>query len=74
VITGRITDAELYGLCSLCKAYVLPTYHEGFGLTALEAMACGAPTIGSNASSVPEVIGLEKALFDPFSVKDIAKK
>jgi hypothetical protein len=37
-------------------------------------MACGAPTIGSNVSSVPEVIGLEQALFDPFSVKDIAKK
>jgi glycosyltransferase involved in cell wall biosynthesis len=74
VITGRISDAELSGLYSLCKAYVLPTYHEGFGLTALEAMACGAPTIGSSASSVPEVIGLKSALFDPFSVKDIAEK
>ena len=74
IITGRVTDEELSALYSLCKAYVLPTYHEGFGLTALEAMACGAPAIGSNASSVPEVIGLDKALFDPFSVEDIAEK
>lgn len=74
IITGRISDVDLRGLYRLCQAYILPTYHEGFGLTALEAMACGAPTIGSNVSSVPEVIGLEKALFDPFSVKDIAKK
>lgn len=74
IITGRISDADFRGLYRLCQAYILPTYHEGFGLTALEAMACGAPTIGSNVSSVPEVIGLEQALFDPFSVKDIAKK
>ena len=74
IITGRVTDQELSSLYSLCKAYVLPTYHEGFGLTALEAMACGAPAIGSNASSVPEVIGLARALFDPFSVEDIAEK
>lgn len=74
IITDRISDDELASLYRMCKAYILPTYHEGFGLTALEAMACGAPAIGSNASSVPEVIGLEKALFDPFSVADIAQK
>lgn len=74
IITDRISDEELSSLYRMCKAYILPTYHEGFGLTALEAMACGAPAIGSSASSVPEVIGLEKALFDPFSVKDMAEK
>ncbi|NDY83507.1 glycosyltransferase family 4 protein [Orrella sp. NBD-18] len=74
IITDRISDEELSSLYRMCKAYILPTYHEGFGLTALEAMACGAPVIGSNASSVPEVIGLDKALFDPFSVKDMTEK
>ncbi len=74
IVTQRITDEELCALYGLCTAYVLPTYCEGFGLTALEAMACGAPTIGSNYSSVPEVIGLPEALFDPFSVNSIAQK
>ena len=74
IVTQRITDHELCALYGLCKAYILPTYCEGFGFTALEAMACGAPTIGSNYSSVPEVIGLSEALFDPFSVESIASK
>ncbi len=74
IVTQRITDHELCALYGLCKAYILPTYCEGFGFTALEAMACGAPTIGSNYSSVPEVIGLPEALFDPFSVDSIASK
>jgi glycosyltransferase involved in cell wall biosynthesis len=74
IVTQRITDHELCALYGLCKAYILPTYCEGFGFTALEAMACGAPTIGSNYSSVPEVIGLPEALFDPFSVDSIANK
>lgn len=74
IVTQRITDHELCALYGLCKAYILPTYCEGFGFTALEAMACGAPTIGSNYSSVPEVIGLPEALFDPFSVESIESK
>ena len=74
IVTKRITDQELCALYGLCKAYILPTYCEGFGFTALEAMACGAPTIGSNYSSVPEVIGLPEALFDPFSVDSITNK
>ena len=74
IVTQRITDHELCALYGLCKAHILPTYCEGFGFTALEAMACGAPAIGSNYSSVPEVIGLPEALFDPFSVESIASK
>ena len=74
IVTQRITDRELCALYGLCKAHILPTYCEGFGFTALEAMACGAPAIGSNYSSVPEVIGLPEALFDPFSVESIANK
>jgi glycosyltransferase involved in cell wall biosynthesis len=74
IVTQRITDCELCALYGLCKAYILPTYYEGFGFTALEAMACGAPMIGSNYSSVPEVIGLPEALFDPFSVESITNK
>lgn len=66
--TGYITDEELVQLYNLCKLYVFPSWHEGFGLPALEAMACGAAVIGANTTSLPEVIGLDEALFDPFDV------
>jgi glycosyltransferase involved in cell wall biosynthesis len=72
VFSGRITDNDLLLFYRTCKAFILPSLHEGFGLPALEAMACGAPTIGSNCSSIPEVIDLPCALFDPTSPKDIA--
>jgi glycosyltransferase involved in cell wall biosynthesis len=72
VFTGRVDDQQLIGLYSLCRQFVFPSFHEGFGLPILEAMACGAPVIGSNVSSVPEVIGLEEALFDPRDVDAMA--
>ncbi len=74
LFTGYVSDDELLRLYNLCRLYVFPSWHEGFGLPALEAMACGAPVIGANASSLPEVIGLSEALFDPFDVEAIAHK
>ncbi|TWI56486.1 glycosyltransferase involved in cell wall biosynthesis [Pseudomonas duriflava] len=74
VFTGYITDKELIELYSLCKTFIFPSWHEGFGLPALEAMCCGASVIGSNTSSVPEVIGCPEALFDPLDVADIKSK
>jgi glycosyltransferase involved in cell wall biosynthesis len=74
VLTGHVNDEELAELYNLCALFVFPSWHEGFGLPALEAMACGAPTIGADATSVPEVIGREDALFDPFDEKSIAEK
>ncbi|HCJ51104.1 MAG TPA: glycosyl transferase family 1, partial [Gallionella sp.] len=72
--TGYVTDEELIQLYNLCKLFVFPSWHEGFGLPALEAMACGAPVIGANTTSLPEVIGLEAALFDPLDVAAITAK
>ena len=74
LFSGYIDDQELVQLYNLCRLYVFPSWHEGFGLPALEAMACGAPVVGANTSSLPEVIGLNDALFDPFDVVDMAKK
>lgn len=74
IFSGYVTDTELVQLYNLCKLYVFPSWHEGFGLPALEAMACGAPVIGANTSSLPEVIGLNEALFNPFDVAAIAQK
>lgn len=74
VITGAVTDRELIYLYNLCDLFVFPSWHEGFGLPALEAMSCGAPVIGSNTTSLPEVIGRTDALFDPFDTDSIAEK
>lgn len=74
VITDRVTDEELLIFYNLCSLYVFPSWHEGFGLPALEALACGAPVIGSNNTSIPEVLGRQDVLFDPFSPVAIAAK
>lgn len=74
VLTSYMSDDELISMYNICKLYVFPSLHEGFGLPVLEAMSCGAPVIGSNTTSLPEVIGCDEALFDPHSVKDISEK
>ena len=74
VFVGHVTDADLVALYNLCSLFVFPSLHEGFGLPVLEAMSCGVATIGSNRTSVPEVIGRADALFDPEDVDDIAAK
>jgi len=71
VLPGFVSDKDLIALYTACHLFVFPSFQEGFGLPALEAMCCGTPTIGSNATSVPEVIGRDDALFDPTSVKDM---
>ena len=72
VMSGFVSDDELVVLCNLCRLFVFPSWHEGFGLPALEAMACGAPVIAANTSSLPEVVGRVDALFDPHSDAAIA--
>lgn len=74
VFTGYVTDQELIQLYNLCHVCVVPSLHEGFGLTALEAMQCGAPVIGANSTSIPEVIGDSRALFDPTDADSICGK
>jgi O-antigen biosynthesis alpha-1,2-mannosyltransferase len=73
ILTGYVLDNDLIALYSECYLFVFPSFHEGFGLPALEAMSCGAAVIGSNTSSIPEVIGRHDALFDPNSTKDMAQ-
>lgn len=64
VVTGRISDDELICLYTRCKVFVFPSLYEGFGLPILEAMACGAPVIAADNSSIPEVMGRSDVLFD----------
>jgi glycosyltransferase involved in cell wall biosynthesis len=74
VLTDFVPDDDLVTLYNMAQLFVFPSKHEGFGLPPLEAMACGAPTLGSNTSSLPEVIGWDKALFDPSSPQSMASK
>jgi len=74
IFTEFVSDDDLVKLYNLCKLFIFPSWHEGFGLPALEAMACGAAVIASNTTSLPEVVGRDDALFDPFDEKAIAGK
>lgn len=67
VIVGRITDDEVIDLYSYSYLFVFPSFHEGFGLPALEAMACGTAVITANTTSLPEVVGREDLTFNPYS-------
>ncbi len=73
IFTGFVPDDDLLILYNLTLLLVVPSLHEGFGLPALEAMRCGAPVVASNCTSLPEVVGLKDALFDPYSTDEIAK-
>jgi glycosyltransferase involved in cell wall biosynthesis len=50
-----------------CKAFILPSYYEGFGLTPLEALSCGAPVIVAKAASLPEIYGNTAHYIDPYN-------
>ncbi len=67
ILTGYVSDSNLIQMYSRCSLYVFPSWHEGFGLPALEAMSCGAPVICAESSSLVEVVANPAALFDPFS-------
>lgn len=70
---GYVSDADLPALLSGAMAYVVPSLFEGFGMTVLEAQACGTPVLASNVSSLPEVVGDAGLLVDPLDVAAIAE-
>jgi len=70
--TGYIPDADLVILYNVATMLVLPSLSEGFGLPAVEAMACGLSVAASNRGSLREVIGEAGLLFDPCSEEEIA--
>lgn len=72
VLTGFVPEEDLLVLYNLCTVFIFPSWHEGFGLPALEAMSCGRAVIAANTSSLPEVVGRADALFDPYDIASIA--
>lgn len=74
VFLGRVTDDELVTLYNGCDLFAFPSKLEGLGLPVLEAMACGAPVVGSGTSSLIEVLGSEALMFDPDDVLGMSRK
>lgn len=71
VFAPFVSDAQLNLLYAECLACIFPSWYEGFGLPVLEAMAFGKAVVGSNCSSIPEIIRNKDALFDPHDVEQI---
>lgn len=70
---GFIDEADLPAILSASTAFIWPSLWEGFGLPPLEAMACGAPVLTSNTSSLPEVVGEAALTVDPEDTEAIAE-
>ncbi len=72
VFRGGVDDGELAALYRGAVAAVCPSLFEGFGLPALEAMACGTPVVCSDRTSIPEVVGRAGLYVDPGDEESIA--
>jgi glycosyltransferase involved in cell wall biosynthesis len=74
IFAGFRSDQDLAYLYNAASVFVLPSLSEGFGLPALEAMACGTPVIGSLTTSLPEVVGDAGLFFDPHDPGELAER
>lgn len=72
IFTGFISDEDLAELYNTSQLLVFPSFEEGFGLPAIEAMSCGTPVAASNCSSLPEVLGEAGRFFDPRNAENMA--
>jgi glycosyltransferase involved in cell wall biosynthesis len=71
IFTGYVPEQDLPALYTGAVCFVYPSYFEGFGLPPLEAMACGAPVITGDRTSLPEVVGDAGLLVNPFDTDAI---
>jgi glycosyltransferase involved in cell wall biosynthesis len=70
--TDYVPDEDLAALYSLAQLFVYPSHYEGFGLPALEAMACGVPVVCTDSSSLPQVVGDAALLVPPNEAESLA--
>jgi len=70
---GYVDENDLPGLYSAAQAYILPSLYEGFGLSVLEAMACGTPVIVATSGALQEVAAESALYFDPHRVDSIVQ-
>jgi glycosyltransferase involved in cell wall biosynthesis len=72
IICAPVAEEDLATLYSAADCFAFPSLYEGFGLTPLEAMACGAPVVCANATSLPEVVGDAALLVDPLDIRALS--
>jgi glycosyltransferase involved in cell wall biosynthesis len=70
---GYVSDGELRALYEHAALFVYPSLYEGFGIPAIEAMACGCPVIASNAGSLPEVCGPAARYVSPHDEAELTR-
>lgn len=70
---NSVSKEQLVNVFKKAKLLLMPSFYEGFGLPALEAMSLGTPVIASDVSSFPEILGNNAVLVDPFNVKGISE-
>jgi glycosyltransferase involved in cell wall biosynthesis len=69
---GYVPEEDLPALYSGARIFVMPSLYEGFGIPLIEAMACGAPVVASNVSSIPEVVQDAGILVSPTRPQEFA--
>ena len=74
IYTGYVTDEQLVALYMGAKAFVMPSFEEGFGIPLLEAMALGTPVVSSDAASLKEIGGDGAIYFDPNNLVEMESK
>lgn len=72
IFADYVPEEELIALYNGASVFICPSLYEGFGLPIIEAMACGAPVVASNLSSLPEVAGGAAILVDPLDFDEMA--
>ncbi len=74
IFTGFASDRALPHFYNAARALVLPSFDEGFGLPAVEAMACGTPVVASHAGALPEVVGEAGLFFSPHDPEELKER
>ena len=77
-LLGYVSDGQVKWLMQNCKAFIFPSYYEGFGIPPLEALSVGTKIVVGNAASLPEIYKGAALYIDPYStdctIKELLKK
>lgn len=73
IFTGYVDEVDKWAIYKMAELFVFPSLYEGFGMPVLEAMASGIPVITSNSSSLPEVVGENGCMVDPYDYLQISE-